>query len=77
MCPCSNLHNLCDYFFKAIAAFAVYLRIAIFMTEPTIEAAEARRLYPYQEEAVGKIFNRLEELPPQCESFISTAYGWG
>ncbi len=58
-------------------AFAVYLRIAIFMTEEPIEAAETRRLYPYQEEAVAKIFKRLEDLPPNANLLFQLPTGGG
>ena len=36
------------------------------MIDDKIEAAEPRKLYPFQEEAVTNIFNRLVELPPNA-----------
>src|SRR3954463_3101118 len=47
------------------------------MTEEPIETAESRKLYPYQEEAVNKIFNRLVELPPNANLLFQLPTGGG
>jgi superfamily II DNA or RNA helicase len=45
--------------------------------EETIEAAESRKLYPYQEQAVNNIFNRLVELPPNANLLFQLPTGGG
>src|SRR5204862_5119578 len=45
--------------------------------EGTLETAESRRLYPYQETAVNKIFNRLTELPPNANLLFQLPTGGG
>jgi superfamily II DNA or RNA helicase len=47
------------------------------MTEDTLIAAESRKLYPYQEEAVAKIFRRLTELPPNANLLFQLPTGGG
>src|SRR5882757_1564689 len=45
--------------------------------EETLEAAESRKLYPYQEQAVTRIFNRLVELPPNANLLFQLPTGGG
>src|SRR5690606_18808913 len=45
--------------------------------EGTLETAESRKLYPYQEEAVNKIFSRLMELPPNANLLFQLPTGGG
>src|SRR6476660_1398070 len=45
--------------------------------EETLEAAESRKLYPYQEQAVNNIFNRLIELPPNANLLFQLPTGGG
>ena len=45
--------------------------------EETIETAESRKLYPFQEQAVTKIFNRLVELPPNANLLFQLPTGGG
>jgi superfamily II DNA or RNA helicase len=45
--------------------------------EETLETAESKKLYPYQEEAVKKIFNRLVELPPNANLLFQLPTGGG
>src|SRR6188474_1468830 len=45
--------------------------------EETLEAAESRKLYPYQEQAVTRIFNRLLELPPNANLLFQLPTGGG
>ncbi|MEI8138195.1 MAG: DEAD/DEAH box helicase family protein, partial [Bacteroidota bacterium] len=47
------------------------------MTEDQIGTAEPRKLYPYQEQAVNKIFNRLLELPPNANLLFQLPTGGG
>lgn len=47
------------------------------MIEETLETAESRSLYPYQSEAVTKIFNRLVELPPNANLLFQLPTGGG
>lgn len=45
--------------------------------EGTLEAAESKKLYPYQEKAVNKIFSRLIELPPNANLLFQLPTGGG
>ncbi len=45
--------------------------------EEILETTETRKLYPYQEEAVTKIFNRLVELPPNANILFQLPTGGG
>ena len=45
--------------------------------EETLETAESRKLYPYQEQAVTRIFNRLVELPPNANLLFQLPTGGG
>lgn len=45
--------------------------------EGTLEAAESRKLYPYQEKAVNQIFSRLIELPPNANLLFQLPTGGG
>ena len=45
--------------------------------ENTIEPAESRKLYPYQEQAVKNIFNRLVELPKNANLLFQLPTGGG
>jgi superfamily II DNA or RNA helicase len=47
------------------------------MIDETIEAAEPKKLYPYQEKAVNDIFNRLVELPPNANLLFQLPTGGG
>jgi superfamily II DNA or RNA helicase len=47
------------------------------MTEEPILTAEPRQLYPYQAEAVEKIFSRLVELPPNANLLFQLPTGGG
>ena len=47
------------------------------MTDDKIEAAEPRKLYPYQEAAVTNIFNKLVELPPNANLLFQLPTGGG
>src|SRR5690606_30973458 len=59
-------------------ALAVYLQVAFFsMEEQMIEIAESRKLYPYQENAVNTIFNKLIELPPNANLLFQLPTGGG
>ena len=56
-------------------ALAVYLQVAFFNMEEIVETSESRKLYPYQEQAVNKIFNRLVELPPNANLLFQQVHG--
>lgn len=45
--------------------------------EETLETAESRKLYPYQEQAVTRIFTRLSELPPNANLLFQLPTGGG
>lgn len=45
--------------------------------EETIETAEPKKLYPYQENAVNTIFNKLVELPPNANLLFQLPTGGG
>lgn len=45
--------------------------------EEIAEATESKKLYPYQEQAVNKIFNRLTELPPNANLLFQLPTGGG
>ncbi len=47
------------------------------MIDETIEAAEPKKLYPYQEKAVNDIFNKLMELPPNANLLFQLPTGGG
>ena len=55
----------------------IFANCQFFMTEDKIEAAEPRKLYPYQEQAVTNIFNRLLELPPNANLLFQLPTGGG
>lgn len=47
------------------------------MIDQSIATSEPRKLYPFQEEAVNKIFNRLVELPPNANILFQLPTGGG
>ena len=47
------------------------------MNEEPLVAAEPRQLYPYQAEAVEKIFTLLTELPPNANLLFQLPTGGG
>ena len=55
----------------------IFANCHFFMTEDQIGTAEPRKLYPYQEQAVNKIFNRLLELPPNANLLFQLPTGGG
>ena len=55
----------------------IFANCHFFMTEDQIGAAEPRKLYPYQEQAVNNIFNRLLELPPNANLLFQLPTGGG
>ena len=55
----------------------IFANCHFFMTEDQIGAAEPRKLYPYQEQAVNNIFTRLLELPPNANLLFQLPTGGG
>lgn len=53
------------------------MTVAFFMTESNTITTESRKLYPYQEEAVNHIFNRLINLPPNANLLFQLPTGGG
>ena len=47
------------------------------MIDQSIGTSEPRKLYPFQEQAVNTIFNRLVELPPNANLLFQLPTGGG
>jgi len=60
-----------------LPALGVYLQVAFFYMHEIAEPTESKKLYPYQEQAVNKIFNRLVELPPNANILFQLPTGGG
>jgi superfamily II DNA or RNA helicase len=64
-------------FLCRIACFSSIFANCLFYMEETLEATEFRKLYPYQEQAVDRILNRLGELPPNANLLFQLPTGGG